>query len=199
MVDKHAHPRTRPRPLHRRQMRILNCQQVDSPLVGRYKRCVGWTGGEKRTGVCTDAEHAHRGVDRGELESGHVGKGGGFGLGVGRGRRVRVSVGVDTITGESKKLEGPVPVTGCHEQRTAMYERKVPCTRWEVSTSAILSHASEGQSVSTQDSDAARWTYHDQVSRLPIPYCNAGSRRINAIHDPHNVVGDLYEHARDGV
>ena len=42
-------------------------------------------------------------------------------------------------------------------------------------------------------------TYHNPVSRLPIPYRDVWSDRIDQAHHPHDVVDDLQEPARDGV
>jgi hypothetical protein len=46
-----------------------------------------------------------------------------------------------------------------------------------------------------RDTRRRPWTYHDQVSRLPIPYRDADG--INAVQHPHNVVDDLDGHAHD--
>ena len=43
-------------------------------LVGRHEQFIGRTRGEERTRVRADAQQAHRGVDRGEVERRSVGQ-----------------------------------------------------------------------------------------------------------------------------
>ena len=47
-----------------------------------------------------------------------------------------------------------------------------------------------------RDTRRRPWTYHHQVSRLPIPYHDAEG--IDAVRHPHDVVDDLHGHTCDG-